>query len=78
MNFSLGIDTPATFNILLHSASGALKPFSKEIPATVPPQPFTMTWTDVPDLGDVTVQALLTAGAGRAICSEWNGVNTSQ
>src|ERR1035437_10870504 len=78
MNFKLGIDTPATFDILLHSASGVARPFSKEIPATVPPRAFTMTWSDVPNLGDVTIQAALTTGAGQAICSEWNGVNTGQ
>jgi hypothetical protein len=78
MNFNLGIDTPATFDILLHSASGVARPFSKEIPATVPPRAFTMTWSDVPNLGDVTIQAALTTGAGQAICSEWNGVNTGQ
>jgi hypothetical protein len=37
-----------------------------------------MIWSDVPNLGDVTVQSVLTAGEGRAICSEWNGVNTAQ
>jgi hypothetical protein len=77
MNFYLGIDTPATLNILLHSANGVARPFSEEVPAVVPPRPFTSSWSDVPDLGDVTVQAVLTAGAGQAICSEWNGVDTA-
>ena len=78
MNFNLGIDTAATFDILLHSASGVAQPFSKQIPAVVPPRAFTMTWSDVPNLGDVDVQALLTTGAGQAICSEWNWVNTAR
>jgi hypothetical protein len=49
-----------------------------DTPATVPPRAFTMTWSDVPNLGDVTIQAALTTGAGQAICSEWNGLNTGQ
>jgi len=37
-----------------------------------------MTLSDVPNVGDVTAQAVLTAGGGQAICSEWNGVNTAR
>jgi hypothetical protein len=78
MKFDLGIDTPAMFDILIHTTTGVGRPLSREIRAVVPPRAFTMIWSDVPNLGDVTVQAVLTAGEGRAICSEWNGVNTAQ
>jgi virginiamycin B lyase len=79
MNFNLGIDTPATFNILLENAAGdpIAEPFSKAIPALTPPRSFTMNW-QVPSLGTVTVRPILTAGAGQAICSEWTSVDTSQ
>jgi len=77
MNFNLGIDTPATFNILLYSSAGVSRPFSRAIPAVVPPQSFTMNWT-LPDLGSVTVQPVLTAGPGGAICSQWTTVDTAQ
>jgi hypothetical protein len=77
MNFDLGIDTPATFNILLHKSDGVSRPFSKAIPAAVPPQTFTMNWT-LPDLGKVTVEPVLTTGPGQAICSEWTTVNTAR
>jgi streptogramin lyase len=78
MKFDLGIDTPATFDILIHTATGVGRPFSRETPAVVPPRAFDMTWHGVPNLGDVTVEAVLTAGAGQAVCAEWNGVNTAQ
>jgi virginiamycin B lyase len=78
MKFDLGIDTPATFDILIHTASGVGRPFSREIPAVAPPRAFNMIWNGLPNLGDVTVEAVLTAGAGQAVCAEWNGVNTAQ
>ena len=65
MNFDLGIDTPASFNILLKNANGTKAPFSKPIAAVVPPQAFTMTWSDFPDLGTVTVEPQLSAGVGQ-------------
>jgi len=77
MNFNLGIDTPATFNILLTDASGTSMPFSKPIPAIVPPRAFTLTWNNFPSEGAVTVKPVLTAGPGQAICSEWTTVNTT-
>ena len=77
MNFNLAIDTAATFNILLHTSTGVSKPFSRAISAVVPPQAFTMNWSSFPNLGNVTVQPVLTAGPGQAICSEWTTVNTA-
>jgi hypothetical protein len=79
LEFNLGIDTPATFNILLRNSSGPIgEPFSKSIGPVVPPQTFTEQWQNIQDLGTVTVQSTLTAGAGQAICSEWTTVNTAQ
>ena len=82
MNFNLGINTPATFAIHLRDASGPFaEPFTKNIPAVVPPQPFTMTWNGFPNLGEVTVQPTLATqpgGAGLGLCSEWTTVNTAQ
>jgi virginiamycin B lyase len=79
MKFDLGIDRPATFNILLLDAGGPIgEPFSKNIPAVVPPYSFTMTWTGFPDVGEVKVQPVLSTppgGAGLALCSEWTTVN---
>jgi hypothetical protein len=65
MNFNLGVDTPATFNIILHNASGPFgEPFSKAIPAVVPPHAFTMTWSSFPNLGEVTVEPTLATQPG--------------
>jgi hypothetical protein len=41
MNFNLGIATPATLNVLLHSSAGVSRPFSKDIPSVTPPPAFT-------------------------------------
>lgn len=78
MNVNLGIDTPATFNILMKHAGGGLigEPYSKAIAPIVPPKTFTMTWDEFPNLGDVTVQPVLTAGPGQSICSEWVTLDT--
>jgi len=82
MNFNLGIDTPATFAIHLRDASGPFgEPFLKAIPAVVPPQAFTMTWSSFPNLGKVTVEPSLATqpgGAGLGLCSEWATVNMAQ
>jgi hypothetical protein len=79
LNFDLGIDTPATLNVLLRNSRGPIgRPFSKAIGPVVPPQAFTERWHSVPDLGDVTVQATLTTGPAQAICSEWTTVDTTQ
>ena len=78
MNFNLGIDTPATFNILLEGSTGTEEPFSKAIQAVAPPQAFSIIWSHVPDLGMVTVRPILAASPGQAICSEWTTVNTAQ
>jgi streptogramin lyase len=81
MNFNLGIDTPATFNILLHSKTGAREPYSKAISAVAPPQAFTLTWSAFPDLGDTIVEPTLAAqpgGSGLGLCSEWTTVNTAR
>ena len=81
MNFNLGIDTPATFNILLHTKAGAQEPYSKAIPAVAPPQAFTLTWSAFPDLGDMIVEPTLAAqpgGSGLGLCSEWTTVNTAR
>jgi streptogramin lyase len=82
MNFNLGIDTPATFSINLHDASGPFgQPFSRNIRAVVPPQPFTMVWNSFPNRGAVTVESVLATqpgGPGLGLCSEWTTVNTGQ
>ena len=73
MNFELGIDTPATFNILLHKSGGTVRPFSESISAVVPPKAFSMDWT-VPDLSGAVVQPLLTTGSGEVMCSQWTTI----
>lgn len=79
MNYDLGIDTPPTFDIILHGPSGPIgEPYSKEIEALSSPYAFTMNWTTVPNVGDVTVQAILQTGAGQPICSQWTTVNTTE
>jgi hypothetical protein len=79
MNFNLGIDTPATFNIVLRDSTGPFaKPFSKAIPAVVPPQAFTMNWPNFPNRGHITVRPTLTAGPGQPVCAEWTTVDTAQ
>jgi len=77
MNFHLGIDTPATFSILLHDAQGEFQPFSKSIPAVVPPRAFTMAWSGFSDKGNVTVRPQLAAAGGQGLCAEWTTVNTA-
>ena len=79
MNFDLGVDVPAIFSILLKGAGSPIEtPFSKSIPATVPPRVFTMTWSPFPDLGRVTVVPQLSAAPGQPLCAEWATVNTAQ
>jgi hypothetical protein len=81
MNFDLGIGAPAVFGIYLRNASGSLgEPFSKEISAVVPPKTFTMTWTNFPNLGEVTVLPELSTppgGSGLTLCAQWTAVNTA-
>jgi streptogramin lyase len=79
MNFNLGIDTPATLNVFLHTPAGVTKPYSHEIPATVPPRTFSVVLSPFPDLGTVTIEPTLSTdpgGAGLGLCGEWATVNT--
>jgi virginiamycin B lyase len=79
MNFDLGIDTPATFDIELSNAGGPIgQPFSQAITAVVPPLPFTINWNDFPSEGSVTVRPTLKSAPGHPICSEWATVDTGQ
>jgi virginiamycin B lyase len=79
LNFDLGIDTPAAFNILLKNSAGTTigDLLSKEIPGAVPPQAFSIEWDSFPNLGEVTVLPVLGSGSGQPICSEWSTVNTA-
>ena len=57
MNFNLGINTPATFNIVLLDANGPFAhPFSQAIPAVAPPHAFSMNWSPFPNKGTITVR----------------------
>jgi virginiamycin B lyase len=78
MNFDLGIDTPVDFNIVLTNANGTKVAYSKPIPPVVPPHAFTMTWSNLPDLGTVTVEPQLNGGNGHPICAEWTTLITGQ
>jgi virginiamycin B lyase len=79
MNFNLGTDTPATFNIVLLDSTGPFAlPFSMAVPAVVPPRAFTMNWSPFPDLGTVTVMPDLVRAPGQGLCAEWTTVNTAQ
>jgi len=77
MSFDLGIDTPATLDIILHGPAGTIgEPFGLALEPVRPPHSFTMKWTSVPAVGEVTVQPVLQGTSG-AICSEWTTVNTT-
>jgi hypothetical protein len=80
LNFDLGIDTPATLNILILNSAGVAigEPFSKAISPVVPPKAFTLTWNPFPNKGTVTVKPILIAGPRQPICSEWGTVDTAQ
>jgi hypothetical protein len=78
MNFDLGIDTPATFDIVLFNSTGPFAtPFSKSIPAVVPPKAFTLNWSPFPNLGTIQVRPELGSGPGQGLCAEWMTVNTA-
>ena len=76
-NFDLGIDTPATFDVILHSATGKSVLLSHAIQPVVPPLAFTKIWRSVPNLGTVEVEAGLAAPSGQPICEEWTTVSTA-
>ena len=79
MNFNLGTSTPATFDIVLINSTGPFAvPFSKAIPAIVPPQAFTLNWTPFPNLGTIRVRLELGSAPGQGLCAEWTTVNTAQ
>ena len=79
MNFNLGIDTPATFKIVLLNSSGPFaQPFTQTIPAVVPPQPFSMNWSPFPNLGTIKVRPELGTAPGQGLCAEWTTVDTAQ
>ena len=79
MNFDLGTAVPAIFDIHLRQGGVTIgTPYSHMIPAIVPPKPFTIAWSDFPNLGTVTVEPQLIAPPGQALCAEWQHVNTAQ
>lgn len=79
MNFNLGIDIPATFSIVLLNSTGSLgAPYSRAIPAVVPPKAFTQNWSSFPNLGTITVRPELGKSANQDYCAEWTTVNTAQ
>lgn len=78
MNFDLGINTQATFNVFLKDANGTIaEPISELVGPLSAPVPFTREWHNVPNLGSLTVQASLQAAGGQAICSQWATVDTA-
>jgi virginiamycin B lyase len=79
LNFDLGIDTPAGSNVLLKNSTGATigDLLAKAIPPAIPPHAFGIEWDSFPNLGEVTVQSVLSSGPGQPICSEWATVNTA-
>ena len=79
MNFNVGTDTPATFDIVLSNSTGPFAvPFSTAIPAVDRPEPFTMSWSPFPNLGTIEVRVELGTGLGQGLCAEWTTVNTAQ
>jgi hypothetical protein len=79
MNFNLGTSVPATFDIaLLSGGVPTAQPFSRAIPAVVPPQAFSMHWNSFPDIGTITVSPKLDSAPGQGLCAEWATVDTSQ
>jgi streptogramin lyase len=79
MNFNLGINTPAIFDIVLLNSKGPFaKPFSRSIQPRVPPKAFTMIWAPFPNLGTIAVRPALGSAPGQGLCAEWTTVNTAQ
>lgn len=72
-NFSLGIDTPANWSVLLPAIG-----FQKPIPSVVPPRAFTLSWNASQFSGNVPVTSTLSDSSGKVICSEWTTVNTGR
>ena len=78
MNFVLGTSTPATFDIVLLDANGPFAvPFSRSIPAVVPPRAFSMNWSPFPNKGAIMVRPQLGSEPGQGLCSEWTKMNTT-
>jgi hypothetical protein len=75
MNFDMGIDTPATFEVLLTTSAGVSKPISTQIPAVVPPHPFAIN-LPLKNRGEVKVEPVLATPSGQTLCAEWTTVNT--
>src|SRR5262249_39300868 len=79
VNYNLGIDTPAGFMIHFFHASGPVNhPITQQIPAVVPPQTFSLSKSNFPNEGNVTVVSELAMGPGQPLCAEWTAVNTAQ
>lgn len=79
MNFNLGINTTAVFEIsLLNSAGPIAVPFSRVIPPVVPPKAISMSLNSLPNLGTIIVRPSLGSAPGQGYCAEWTTVNTSQ
>ena len=77
MNFDMGINTAASFDIHFHSSSGVSMPYSRQISALAAPYAFSMLWPGIPDLGELTVEPVLTSGTGEPICAAQTVVNTA-
>jgi virginiamycin B lyase len=77
MSFDLGVDTPANFEVLLTTSAGTSKPISRQIPAVAPPHPFTISFPNFKNHGQVKVEPVISSASGQALCAEWTTVNTA-
>jgi sugar lactone lactonase YvrE len=76
MNFDLGIDTPASFDVEFLTSTKTVQSVPIPIPRVVPPHPFTLTRTNLPDVGEFTVVSSLMDSSGTTVCSEWTTSTT--
>jgi hypothetical protein len=73
-NFNLGIDTPATWSIVLEHTIGLETP----IHPVAPPRAFTIDWNASRLTGNVLVTSELSNPSGQVLCAEWTTVDTGQ
>ncbi len=75
MDFTVGLTSPATWNVYLSVANVVVPLFSIPLPAINPPFSFPLAVPGFPSLGGVGVLTTLTT-AGGIECSAWKTVNT--
>jgi virginiamycin B lyase len=72
LNFDLGIDTPAIWDLKVGDALT-----TKPIPAVVPPRAFSIDGGPVAYRGLVSIKSSLSNSSKEVLCAEWTTVNTA-